>query len=83
MIKFIRLINNERQNLKILPNKALVSCDSTSIDTGGGENHAGCAIYAYDKCSTYDLAACIQGAHDYCEGTYDTKACIGPGVVDD
>ena len=83
MKKIIKLINNERLNEKISSLTAYVQCDSTSGDVPGDIDQAGCAIYAYDKCSTYDLAACIQGAHDYCEGTYDTKACIGPGAVDD
>lgn len=84
MKKYINLINNERSNRKIVSQKAVVYCDSTSRDiTGTQADQAGCMAYALDKCTTYDLAACIQGAHDYCEGTYDTKACIGPGVVDD
>lgn len=83
MKKFIRLINNERTNLKITSQKAEVVCESGATDICNYIDQSACAAYAYDKCASFDLAACIQGAHDYCESNYDTKACYGPGNIDE
>lgn len=85
MKKFIKLINNERTNSRIISQKAYVSCSDGARDVYGdySGNRAACSTYAYDKCHQNDLAACIEGAHDYCETyQYDTEACYGPGQVD-
>ena len=85
MKKFIKLINDERNNCQIASQKAYATCSEGAEDIYGSyaENHAGCSTYAYDKCHQIDLAACINGAHDYCESyQIDTVGCYGPGVTD-
>lgn len=82
MKKFIKLINNERFDLKVISKKANADCEPMATDICWNEDLAGCATHAYDKCKNYDLAACILGADDYCEGYYDTKACVGAGAID-
>ena len=83
MKKFIKLINNERNNHSIHSQKADVVCTGSSHDYCGEFDQAACTAYALDKCARYDLAACVEGAHDYCESyTYDTKACFGVGQID-
>lgn len=81
--KFLRLVNNERMNVRIASRKgdyrnctggAVDICPSQSMDV------AFCGTYAYDKCTVQDLAACQDGAHDRC--TIDREACYGPGEVD-
>lgn len=83
MKRFLKLINNERTNVKVTSKKALAVCDETAGDYCYGEDYAACSSHAYDKCYQHDLAACIEGAHDFCESySYDTEACYGPGNVD-
>lgn len=76
----ILLINDER---KLLSVKKAVACDGTAYD-GGCEYQdlAHCANYAYDKKCSYDLAACTNGADDYCGGEWDTRPCATPGELD-
>ena len=83
MKRFIKLINNERINSRIQSKKADATCSVGADDYCGQYDQAACTAYALDKCARYDLAACVEGAHDYCESyTYDTEACVGPGVTD-
>lgn len=81
--KTLKLINDERTLLSV---RNALACDSTSFDGGcvKGKDNAFCTIYAADGyCSVMDLAACSQGADDYClTGTADTVGCYGPGSID-
>lgn len=71
--KFIKLINSERVNSKLVPSKA---CDAMSQDECTYLDNAHCAVNSYDVCEK-DLAACYNKGYDYCTTTYDTDACIG------
>lgn len=73
MKKFIKLINNERNNPSILAKKAL-GCDSTSTDfCTSGVDLGGCIQHSYDYCNK-DHAGCHNQSYDYC--TYrDEDAC--------
>lgn len=56
-------------------------CDSTSFDRCEFLDSAHCTVYAYDNCAK-DLAACINGADDYCASFIDVKGCFGAGEID-
>lgn len=87
MKKIIKLINDERINVKIQSSK---SCDTISYDLCAVYDGTSCASYSYDKCNK-DYAACTGGATDTCEKDYascydgaydicteiDTDACRG------
>lgn len=57
--KFIKLINNERINVRIASEKACVT------DVCAVEDRAFCTSYASDVC-VKDYAACTGSAFDYC-----------------
>ena len=72
--KYIKLINNERVNAKLMSEKAC-SSDTTFNDCSVWDK-AECAVNSYDVCQK-DLAACYNKGYDYCNTQYDTDACIG------
>ena len=77
----LKLINNERINVRVASKKAASGCDGTSVDVCPGSNdYAHCGTYAYDKCTSQDYAACQEGAEDRC--SIDRDACIGAGSRD-
>ena len=54
----LKLINDERSNVCLNSKKAIIVCDSTSIDLClNYYDVAACGTYAYDKCTVKDLAA--------------------------
>ena len=71
MKKVLKLINNERNLLKVKGIKAQgLVCEY--ID------NAACTVNATDYCSKFDYGYCFGQAIDYCEtNEYDTKIC-GP-----
>ena len=76
----LKLINNERINVRVASKKAVTQCDSTSKDYCYSYDYAHCGTYAYDKCASQDYAACQEGADDIC--SIDRDACIGAGSRD-
>lgn len=71
--KFVKLINNERNDRRIVPAKA-EGCIGHSTDTCTlHEDHATCTVNSYDVCAK-DYAACYNYSYDYCAG-YDTTVC--------
>ena len=76
----LKLINNERINVRVASKKAVFTCDSTSEDICWHIDNAHCGTYAYDKCTVEDYAACQEGAEDRC--SVDRDACIGAGGND-
>ena len=73
--RMLKLINNERINVRVVSKKAVSWCDSTSVDDCRNLDYAHCGTYAYDKCTVKDLAACQEHATDKC--SIDRDACIG------
>ena len=76
----LKLINDERINVRVASKKAVEFCDSTSKDICLNRDYAHCGTYAYDKCTSQDYAACQEGAEDTC--SIDRDACIGAGSND-
>ena len=71
--KFIKLINSERTNSRLVSGMA---CVGTSTDICSREDNATCTVNSYDVC-TKDQAACFNNGYDYCTTLYDTDACGG------
>lgn len=71
--RVIKLINNERTNVKHVMTKA---CDATSYDVCTEKNYdnAHCTVNSYDACSK-DYAACFNNGYDYCTTFRDTDLC--------
>ncbi len=77
--KLVKLINNERNDRRIIPMKADVCtgqstdicklyednaiCTVNSYDVCG-KDYAGCYNYSYDYCAYIDNAACGNQSHD-------------------
>lgn len=72
--KRLRLINDERILWLVVGNKA---CDTTATDYGcvKGRDYASCTKNAIDHFCGTDIAACTNGAEDYCEYETDTLGC--------
>ena len=68
--KYIKLINNERINQKVISSKA---CDATSDDVCFVENHdyAECTVNSFDECYK-DYAGCFENGYDSCNTDYAT-----------
>ncbi len=80
--KMIKLINNERNSIKILSAKANMVCGSDSIDIcNEGYDYAICTNFAYDNCGK-DYSACYNGADDVCSHVDNDAPCFGAGVED-
>lgn len=62
MKRIIKMINNERLNVKRHPQKA---CDSGSYDFCTNIDNASCVINSYDYCQK-DLAPCVSNSYDKC-----------------
>ena len=74
----IKLINNERKNLRVVSSKA---CYVASYDICQKEDFVQCGSTSTDICIK-DYAACTLGATDYCGGTYDYYSCHGASMSD-
>ena len=75
--KLVKLINNERNNGKIVPMKA-EGCTGLSTDICTTEkDFAKCTVNSYDVCGK-DYAGCFNNSYDYCSYT-DTDACGSNG----
>lgn len=63
--KIIRLINNERSDIKI---RSGVACDQTSADIcpRPSYDYMHCSVYSYDYCGNKDYDACHNYGYDYC-----------------
>lgn len=83
MKKIIKLINNERINIKVRSAKATYDppCDSTSDDYCSEVDNAICTIGSYDLC-VKDYAGCTNHSTDYCATVYDYNACHTAGTTD-
>ena len=78
--RIIQLINDERTLLSV---SKVQACDSTARDDGCDKgDYAHCATHAWDTLCPIDQAACIDGAHDYCDGEKDLFACSGSSAID-
>ena len=80
--RFLKLVNNERTNIRISSKKGYDRCTGGAYDwcSSSSTDMAFCGTYAYDYCSKQDYAACQQGADDTC--SIDRTVCIGPGQED-
>lgn len=81
--RILKLINDERMNVRVASKKAYGNCPANSVDICPSQyaDLAFCSTYAYDKCTQKDYAACQQGADDICK--IDSNApCIGAGQLD-
>lgn len=80
--RILKLINNERTNVRIASKKGVTTCTEGAVDICIEKNadFAHCGTYAYDYCIKEDHAACQQGADDTCY--IDRTVCIGPGQED-
>lgn len=77
MKKTIKLINNERTNVKVLAAKA---CESGSYDICETNiDNAKCSVESYDLCYK-DYAACTNNSYDNCS-VEDHQGCY-TGVMD-
>lgn len=74
--RFIKLINNERANFKILSEKAYVNtCAAGSLDVCDSKDFATCTVNSVDVC-VKDYAGCTNNSFDYCGGGgLDYQAC--------
>lgn len=64
--KLIKLINNERNDRRVVSAKAL-NCTGQSTDTcTTGKDYATCTVNSYDVCGK-DYAGCYNYSYDYCE----------------
>lgn len=68
MKRIIKMINNERLNVKQQPQKA---CDSSSTDYCTSIDHSSCTINSYDYCQK-DMAGCTNDSYDHCTSDYIT-----------
>ena len=69
--KFVKLINNERNDRRIASTKG---CTGQSYDRcSSGEDYATCTVNSYDVC-VKDYAGCFDNSYDFCSYK-DTDAC--------
>ena len=68
MLKFLKLINDERKQTVLKNAKACASDSCSAVD------QAQCTVNATDICK-YDYAACWGTATDYCPGYVDSHSC--------
>ena len=79
-VKFLKLINNERKDTKIVSRKA---CDSIAIDICVYVDKGNCTGFnTYDRCNKDIGKSCSDGARDVCEDYKDYDACNGMFVTD-
>ncbi len=79
--RILKLINNERTNVRIASKKGNGICDKGAVDVYfGGPNLAWCSTYAYDECNK-DYGACWDGADDICN-VDNNSPCHGAGARD-
>lgn len=80
--RILKLINDERTNVRIASKKGYGNCTGGAYDWCQSQSvdKAFCGTYAYDKCTKEDYAACQQGADDIC--VIDTTRCVGPDKFD-
>lgn len=78
----LKLINNERTNVRISSKKGYSICPSNAYDycPSVSTDMAMCGTFAFDRCTKKDYAGCQEGADDTC--TIDTTACVGAGQED-
>ncbi len=81
----LKLINNERTNVRIASKKGYYgNCPNGADDWCATKNEdlAFCSNYAYDHCSVKDRAACSDGADDICTIDLESDYCQDPGTRD-
>ena len=61
--RVIRLINNERTDVKV---RSSMACDPTSYDICGYQDKYQCTTYSYDYCGHKDASACHNYGYDFC-----------------
>lgn len=69
--KFVKLINNERNDRRIASAKGCTGLNTDRCTSG--EDYAECTVNSYDVC-TKDYAACYNYSYDFCENL-DTTVC--------
>lgn len=70
--KLVKLINNERNNRRIVSDMAQ-GCTIQSMDSCSYTDNARCTVNSYDVC-TKDYAGCYNYSYDYCDNL-DVTAC--------
>lgn len=70
---FLKLINDERQDKRVLPAKGCAAifvdfalCAGYAEDICDYRDEEACSNYAVDQCKYYDDAGCTGYANDYC-----------------